>query len=56
MGTHETLEGRVALVTGASGGIGRALAPALAAAVSRMLPSLVTTNKTYALDEGLMPA
>jgi 3-oxoacyl-[acyl-carrier protein] reductase len=32
MGTHETLAGRVALVTGASGGIGRALALALAAA------------------------
>lgn len=30
MGTHGTLEGRVALLTGASGGIGRAIALALA--------------------------
>ena len=31
MDTHGTLEGRVALLTGASGGIGRALALVLAA-------------------------
>ena len=54
--THETLEGRVALVTGASGGIGRALPPAPAAKGTRMRPSLVTTTTTHALDGGLMPA
>jgi hypothetical protein len=55
MGTQESLEGRVAPVTGATGGIGRTRSLALARG-GACVDACYLTDKTYALDGGFVPA